>query len=89
MLPWRTIASASRCRKRTGGAGEGFETVFGLILGTGCGAGVCYRGQLVTGRNGLHMNFEVSHRETILTRALDGRALADQHWQAPGRHCRC
>lgn len=36
-----------------GGAGGGFETVFGLILGTGCGGGVCHRGRLVAGRNGL------------------------------------
>jgi predicted NBD/HSP70 family sugar kinase len=36
-----------------GGAGAGFETVFGLILGTGCGAGVCRNGRLVLGANGL------------------------------------
>jgi len=36
-----------------GGAGHGHETVFGLILGTGCGGGVCYQGSLVKGRNGL------------------------------------
>ena len=37
----------------TGGAGAGYATVFGLILGTGCGGGVCHHGRLVTGRNGL------------------------------------
>jgi predicted NBD/HSP70 family sugar kinase len=36
-----------------GGAGAGYETVFGLILGTGCGGGVCRGGRLVTGANGL------------------------------------
>ena len=36
-----------------GGAGAGFDTVFGLILGTGCGGGVCHHGRLVTGRNAL------------------------------------
>ena len=36
-----------------GGAGAGFATVFGLILGTGCGGGVCHHGRLVTGRNDL------------------------------------
>jgi len=36
-----------------GGAADGHETVFGLILGTGCGGGVCYRGALVNGHNGL------------------------------------
>ena len=36
-----------------GGAGAGFVTVFGLILGTGCGGGVCHHGRLVAGRNDL------------------------------------
>ena len=36
-----------------GGAGAGFATLFGLILGTGCGGGVCHHGRLVTGRNDL------------------------------------
>lgn len=36
-----------------GGAGAGHDTVFGLILGTGCGGGVCYKGAIVHGRNGL------------------------------------
>jgi predicted NBD/HSP70 family sugar kinase len=37
----------------TGGAGAGFETLFGLILGTGCGGGICHQGRLVAGHNGL------------------------------------
>lgn len=36
-----------------GGAGEGYRTVFGLILGTGVGGGVCVDGKLVVGHNGL------------------------------------
>lgn len=36
-----------------GGAGAGFRTVFGLILGTGVGGGVCVDGRLVRGLNGL------------------------------------
>lgn len=36
-----------------GGAGAGFRTVFGLILGTGVGGGVCTSGRLQTGLNGL------------------------------------
>jgi len=36
-----------------GGAGQTYETVFGLILGTGCGGGVCYKGKLVAGTNGV------------------------------------
>ena len=49
-----------------GGAGAGYTTVFGLILGTGCGGGVCHHGKLVTGRNGLpgevgHVGFPAHH----------------------------
>ena len=36
-----------------GGVGAGFRTVFGLILGTGVGGGVCVDGKLVAGLNGL------------------------------------
>jgi predicted NBD/HSP70 family sugar kinase len=36
-----------------GGAAAGYETAFGLILGTGCGGGVCRSGSLVKGSNGL------------------------------------
>lgn len=43
-----------------GGAGEGHDTVFGLILGTGCGGGVCYKGEMVAGRNGLPAQ-EIGH----------------------------
>jgi predicted NBD/HSP70 family sugar kinase len=62
-----------------GGAGEGFETVFGLILGTGCGGGVCYHGRLVTGHNGLPG--EVGHTG-ISVSATVGRSL-------PLRTCKC
>jgi fructokinase len=37
----------------TDGAGRGYELVFAGILGTGCGAGVAYRGQPVVGPNGV------------------------------------
>lgn len=36
-----------------GGAGEGFDTVFGVILGTGCGGGLYVQDQIYTGRNNL------------------------------------
>ncbi len=62
-----------------GGAGEGFETVFGLILGTGCGGGVCYRGRLVRGQNGLPG--EVGHTGIPMA-ASPGRRL-------PSRLCKC
>ncbi|MDP2786467.1 MAG: ROK family protein [Pseudomonadota bacterium] len=35
------------------GAAAGAEVVFGVILGTGCGAGVVVRGQMLTGANGI------------------------------------
>jgi fructokinase len=37
----------------TDGAGAGFATVFGVILGTGCGGGVVVRGRVVQGRQRL------------------------------------
>ncbi len=35
------------------GAAAGAETVFGVIIGTGCGAGVVVRGQVLTGANAI------------------------------------
>lgn len=37
----------------TDGAGRGYECVFAAILGTGCGAGVAYRGKPLVGPNGV------------------------------------
>lgn len=39
------------------GAGAGFQTVLGIIMGTGVGAGFVVRGQLVEGANGLTGEF--------------------------------
>ena len=36
-----------------GGAGEGFDSVFGVILGTGCGGGLYLDKKIYTGRNNL------------------------------------
>ncbi len=33
------------------GAGRGYHLVFGIIMGTGCGGGICLKGQLHTGRH--------------------------------------
>ncbi len=33
------------------GAGQGFETIFGVIIGTGCGGGLVVRGALLSGAN--------------------------------------
>jgi len=35
------------------GAGQGFTMVFGIILGTGVGGGLCFNGQLFRGRHGI------------------------------------
>ena len=35
------------------GAGKGFALVFGVILGTGVGGGLCFNGQLYRGRHGI------------------------------------
>ena len=35
------------------GAGAGAETVFGVIIGTGCGSGVVVDGRIVQGANGI------------------------------------
>ncbi len=37
----------------TDGAGAGFDTVFGVILGTGVGGGICHKGELLQGANGI------------------------------------
>jgi len=52
------VAAENDCKcfalsEANGGAGAGATTVFGLILGTGCGGGVCHRGALVRGLAGL------------------------------------
>jgi predicted NBD/HSP70 family sugar kinase len=52
------IVSANDCKcfalsEAHGGAGQGFARVFGLILGTGLGGGVCQEGMLELGLNGL------------------------------------
>ena len=35
------------------GAGKGYEMVFGVIMGTGCGGGIVYKGQVISGTQGL------------------------------------
>lgn len=54
----RSIPVENDCKcfalsEANGGAGAGYRTVFGLILGTGVGGGVCIDGKLVVGHNGL------------------------------------
>lgn len=58
------VVSANDCKcfalsEACGGAGAGYGRVFGLILGTGLGGGVCQDGRLELGLNGL--SGEVGH----------------------------
>jgi fructokinase len=41
------------------GAGRGYETVFGVIMGTGVGGGIAHQGKLIQGR--LHISGEWGH----------------------------
>jgi fructokinase len=50
------LANDANCfalSEATDGAGAGFEIVFGVIIGTGCGGGIVAGGQLLTGRNAI------------------------------------
>lgn len=49
---WPTMPTASRCRKRSTGAAAGAQTVFAVIIGTGCGSGVALNGRAHIGGNG-------------------------------------
>ncbi|MCR2726255.1 ROK family protein, partial [Salmonella enterica] len=50
------IANDANClavSEATDGAGAGAKTVFAVIIGTGCGAGVALNGQAHAGGNGI------------------------------------
>jgi fructokinase len=59
------------------GAGAGHATVFGVILGTGCGGGIVVDGKVLRGRN--HVTGEWGHNPLPWPR-LD---------EVPGPHCWC
>lgn len=59
------------------GAGAGFPTVFGVILGTGCGGGIVVDGKVLQGRN--HVTGEWGHNPLPWPH-LD---------ELPGPHCWC
>ena len=61
----------------TDGGGAGNGTVFGVILGTGCGGGIVVDGKVLTGRN--HVTGEWGHNPLPWPR-LD---------EIPGPHCWC
>lgn len=50
------VANDANCfalSEATDGAGAGFRSVFGVILGTGCGGGLVHRGALIDGPRGI------------------------------------
>jgi len=52
-VPVRNDCKCFALSEARGGAGQGYRTVFGLILGTGCGGGVCRDGDLIDSMNDL------------------------------------
>ena len=66
----------------TDGAGQGAESVFGVILGTGVGGGICLNGTLVRGKQ--HIAGEWGHNP------LPTRGGANSPYLSPnGRACYC
>ena len=66
----------------TDGAGKGFDTVFGVILGTGCGGGVAVGGKLLQGPNAIAG--EWGHNPLPWPQKLDGGED-----ERPGPKCYC
>lgn len=77
-----TIQNDCRCfalSEANGGAGEGYDTVFGAILGTGAGGGFTIDGKLLKSRQGIAG--EYGHRQIP--------ALLQQKYDLPLRACGC
>lgn len=53
VLPFENDCKCFALSEANGGAGDGLSTVFGLIIGTGVGGGVCIDGRLARGWTGL------------------------------------
>jgi len=80
----RPVALGNDCRlfvlsEATLGAGRGFSRVFGVILGTGAGGGLCVNGELYQGQQQLAGEF--GHQ------SVAGRVLAQ--YQLPLYRCGC
>lgn len=78
-VPFQNDCKCFALSEARGGAGHGHRTVFGLILGTGVGGGVCHDGEIVQGRN--ELPGEVGHLG-IPASAVFGVAL-------PVELCKC
>ncbi len=66
----------------TDGAGKGYDSVFGVILGTGCGGGVAVGGKLLQGPNAIAG--EWGHNPLPWPQKLDG-----SEDERPGPECYC
>ena len=80
----RSIAVENDCNcfvlsEAHGGAGDGHDVVFGVILGTGIGGGLCRHGELMTQHNGT--SGEVGHLALPFPLA--------QKWNLPILTCGC
>ena len=64
------------------GAGAGADTVFGVILGTGVGAGIVVNGKVLAGANAIAG--EWGHNPLP---GIRGGALADAEWPGPPCYC--
>ncbi len=64
------------------GAGKGADVVFGVIIGTGTGAGIAIHGKCLKGANGIAG--EWGHNPLPWPQTLD-----DGHDERPGRQCYC
>ncbi|WP_105253222.1 ROK family protein [Pseudoalteromonas sp. T1lg75] len=76
------ILNDTRCfalSEANGGAGQGYERVFGAILGTGAGGGMCINGELLN--QGLGLSGEYGH--------LPLSAYLQQKYQLPILKCGC
>ncbi|MEE2699207.1 MAG: ROK family protein [Pseudomonadota bacterium] len=65
----------------TDGAGRAYQTVFGVILGTGCGGGISVNGTLLKGPNTI--TGEWGHNPMPWPQILDGYS------ETPGPNCYC
>ena len=73
-VPLANDANCMTLAEAIDGAGKGYETVFGLILGTGVGAGLAYQGRLLEGANGFAG--EIGHLPLPFREPQDGPSHA-------------
>src|SRR5690606_12236165 len=71
-VPVSNDANCLAVSEATDGAGRGYEVVFAVILGTGCGGGLCYRARPLAGPNGV--GGEWGHNPLPWTDAAELRA---------------